>query len=95
MNAIVDAHTTQVTRAEGWALLDDALHDRLAEIDKRRDGSDTARDARVQRLLEFARHAVHDFEESFAATAALRRLARKAFAPHTHDDNVGFDAFAG
>jgi hypothetical protein len=90
VNAIGDAHTTQVTQAtrtdptldppprlreipyhytsfadreivirllgaEGWALLGDALHHRLAEIDKRRDGSDTAatpgsRDCSISRV---------------------------------------------
>ncbi len=75
-------------------LLVEALHHRLADIEKRRDTSDAGRDAKVGRLLEFARAAVLDFAGSFAKVDALRRRARKAFASHTHDDNVCFDAYA-
>ena len=75
-------------------LLVEALHHRLADIEKRRDTSDAVRDAKVGKLLEFARAAVLDFAGSFAKVDALRRRARKAFASHTHDDNVCFDAYA-
>ena len=75
-------------------LLVEALHHRLADIEKRRDGHDAARDAKVGRLLEFARRAVADFAGSFGHVAALRKRARKAFAVHTRADNVCFDAFA-
>ncbi|MBK6349147.1 MAG: FAD/FMN-binding oxidoreductase [Proteobacteria bacterium] len=75
-------------------LLVEALHHRLADIEKRRDTSDAGRDAKVGKLLEFARSAVLDFAGSFAKVDALRRRARKAFASHTHDDNVCFDAYA-
>ncbi len=75
-------------------LLVEALHHRLADIEKRRDTSDAVRDAKVGKLLEFARAAVLDFAGSFAKVDALRRRARKAFAPHTRDDNVCFDAYA-
>jgi FAD/FMN-containing dehydrogenase/Fe-S oxidoreductase len=75
-------------------LLVEALHHRLADIEKRRDTSDAVRDAKVGKLLEFARAAVRDFAGSFAKVDALRRRARKAFASHTHDDNVCFDAYA-
>ena len=75
-------------------LLVEALHHRLADIEKRRDTSDAVRDAKVGKLLEFARAAVLDFAGSFAKVDALRRRARKAFASHTRDDNVCFDAYA-
>ena len=75
-------------------LLVEALHHRLADIEKRRDASDAVRDVKVGKLLEFARTAVRDFASSFAKIDTLRRRARKAFAAHTRDDNVCFDAFA-
>ncbi len=75
-------------------LLVEALHHRLADIEKRRDTSDAVRDVKVGKLLEFARAAVLDFASSFAKVETLRRRARKAFAAHTRDDNVCFDAFA-
>ena len=75
-------------------LLVEALHHRLADIEKRRDTSDAGRDAKVGKLLEFARVAVLDFENSFAKVDALRRRARKVLASHTRDDNVCFDAYA-
>ncbi len=75
-------------------LLVEALHHRLADIEKRRDTSDAVRDVKVGRLLEFARTAVLDFAGSFGRVETLRRRARKAFATHTRDDNVCFDAFA-
>jgi hypothetical protein len=76
------------------ALLIEALHHRLHEIDKRRDGRDTDRDAKVGRLLEAARRAVTEFEGSFATIDTLRRRARRALTGHTRNDNVCFDAFA-
>jgi FAD/FMN-containing dehydrogenase/Fe-S oxidoreductase len=75
-------------------LLVEALQHRLSDIEKRRDTSDAVRDAKVGKLLEFARSAVTDFASSFATTESLRRRARKAFAPHTRSDNVCFDAYA-
>jgi FAD/FMN-containing dehydrogenase/heterodisulfide reductase subunit C len=72
----------------------EALHHRLREIEKRRDASDAARDAKVGRLLEAARRCVAAFAAEFDATRALRKRAAKAFARHTRADNVRFDAFA-
>ncbi|HET7203263.1 MAG TPA: DUF3683 domain-containing protein, partial [Steroidobacteraceae bacterium] len=76
------------------AQLVEALHHRLADIEQRRDTSDPVRDAKVGRLLEAARRAVARFAATFDEVAALRRQARRAFAPHTRKDNVCFDAFA-
>jgi FAD/FMN-containing dehydrogenase/Fe-S oxidoreductase len=75
-------------------LLVEALHHRLGDIEKRRDPGDSVRDHKVGKLLEFARAAVDEFAASFERTDALRRRARKAFAAHTRDDNVCFDAYA-
>ena len=75
-------------------LLVEALHHRLGGIEQRRDPGDAARDAEVARLLGYARRAVDDFERHFDTVDALRRRARKAFAPHTRADNICFDAFA-
>ncbi len=76
------------------ALLVEALHHRLADIEKRRDASDSIRDLKVGRLLEAARRAVDDFQQSFITTEELRRRARRALAAHTRSDNVCFDPFA-
>jgi len=75
-------------------LLIEALHHRLADIDRRRDLSDAARDARVASLLDSARAAVEAFEQDFVTVEALRRRARRLLARHTRADNVRFDAFA-
>jgi FAD/FMN-containing dehydrogenase/Fe-S oxidoreductase len=75
-------------------LLIEALHHRLHEIDRRRDPGDTARDARVAKLLEAARGAVMAFEQSFATTDTLRRRARRELGRHTHADNVCFDPYS-
>jgi FAD/FMN-containing dehydrogenase/Fe-S oxidoreductase len=76
------------------ALLIEALHHRLREIDKRRDPSDAERDAKVGLLLDAARRCVAAFADAFRATYDLRKRALKAFARHTRADNVRFDAFA-
>jgi len=75
-------------------LLTEALHHRLAEIDRRRDPSDTPRYDRVGELLAAARAAVRAFETDFDARAALRRRAARALRRHTRADNIRFDAYA-
>jgi hypothetical protein len=69
----------------------EALHHRLGEVDRRRDASDAGRDAKVARLLEAARRAVTEFEQSFVAAGDLRRRARRELSRHTRADNVCFD----
>ncbi len=80
------------------ALLIEALHHRLGEIEKRRtpgeSAADAARDARVGQLLAAAREAVQRFEAGFRATWDLRKAARRELARHTRDDNIRFDGFA-
>ena len=71
-----------------------ALDHRLADIERRRDRADEARDARVGRLLEAARSAVADFARSFETAEALRRRATRLLRRHTRADNVCFDPYA-
>lgn len=83
------------------AKLIEALHHRLAEIDKRRttvdalDGGDPAvvagRSAAVEQLLAAARRAVDDFGREFAETYDLRKRATKVLGAYTDKRNIRFD----
>jgi FAD/FMN-containing dehydrogenase/Fe-S oxidoreductase len=75
-------------------MLVDAMNHRLDEIEKRRAGDDTPRDARVAELLQSARSAVVAFENQFAETRSLRRKVQRRLAPITRRDNVQFDGMA-
>ncbi|MBK6746574.1 FAD/FMN-binding oxidoreductase [Ottowia sp.] len=76
-------------------LLVEALHHRLAEIEKRRTpGDDGARDALVGELLVAARRVVEAFDRSFGTVRELRRRAARALGKHTHKDNIKFDGFS-
>jgi FAD/FMN-containing dehydrogenase/Fe-S oxidoreductase len=66
-----------------------ALKHRLAEIEKRRAGNPA-----VAQLLAAAEKAVADFEQWFAATAALRKQVLQRLARHTRKDNICFDGLA-
>ncbi|HEY6618850.1 MAG TPA: DUF3683 domain-containing protein, partial [Steroidobacteraceae bacterium] len=71
-----------------------AMHHRLGEVEKRRDGADAARDAKVGELLRAAAQAVQRFERQFVDFAAKRKRAQRLLARHTRVDNVRFDAFS-
>jgi FAD/FMN-containing dehydrogenase/Fe-S oxidoreductase len=71
-----------------------AMHHRLSEVEKRRDGADEARDAKVGELLRAALQAVERFERQFTDIAAKRRRARRILLRHTRGDNIRFDAFS-
>jgi FAD/FMN-containing dehydrogenase/Fe-S oxidoreductase len=71
-----------------------AMHHRLGEVEKRRDGADAARDAKVGELLRAAAQALERFERQFADFAAKRKRAQRLLAKHTRADNVRFDAFS-
>ena len=71
-----------------------AMHHRLGEVEKRRDGADAARDAKVGELLRAAALAVGRFERQFADIAPRRKRAQRLLAKHTRADNVRFDAFS-
>ena len=71
-----------------------AMHHRLCEVEKRRDGADEARDAKVGELLHAALQAVTRFERQFADIAVKRKRARRLMLRHTRTDNIRFDAFS-
>ena len=78
-------------------LLVEALRHRIAEIEKRRvaqAGEDPARDAKVAELVAAASGAIDRFAASFAATAELRKRARRVLGRHTRRDNLAFDGLA-
>ena len=76
-------------------LLVDALHHRLAEVEKRRtpDG-EPQRDALVGDLLKAAGRAVRAFDDSFGEMADLRRRTQRALRRYTAKDNVKFDGLS-
>src|SRR5471032_1395464 len=80
----------------------DALHHRLAEVDKRRLSVDSVgegdtkeasalRSANVEKLLKAASKAVADFGEEFRQTWDLRKRATKVLGRYTEKHNVRFD----
>ncbi|HSZ08611.1 MAG TPA: FAD/FMN-binding oxidoreductase [Steroidobacteraceae bacterium] len=71
-----------------------AMHHRLSEVEKRRDGADEARHAKVGELLEAALKAVERFERQFTDISAKRKRARRLLLRHTRGDNIRFDAFS-
>ena len=76
-------------------LLIEALHHRLAEVQKRRDpAGDAQRDTHVGELLQAAQRAVQDFAQQFDRVAELRRRAQKLLARHTAKDNIKFDGLS-
>jgi len=76
-------------------LLIEALHHRLAEVEKRRTPeADPARDTMVGELLAAARGAVERFAAHFQAVADLRRAARRVLGRHTAKDNLKFDGLS-
>ncbi|HZN46694.1 MAG TPA: FAD/FMN-binding oxidoreductase [Ramlibacter sp.] len=76
-------------------LLVDALHHRLAEVQKRRDpGTDPQRDGLVGELLEAAQAAVHHFDAAFDQTAELRTRTQRLLRKVTAKDNIKFDGLS-
>ncbi|WP_075794311.1 DUF3683 domain-containing protein [Massilia putida] len=82
------------------AKLIEALHHRLAEVDKRRltvDSSEadaataSRRSAAVEELLVAARKAVDDFGREFQQTYDLRKRARAVLGRYTDKRNIRFD----
>jgi len=73
----------------------EALHHRLAEVQKRRTPDDDAvRDGLVAELLTAARAAVDQFSRSFEDMAALRQRATRALRRLTAKDNIKFDGLS-
>jgi FAD/FMN-containing dehydrogenase/Fe-S oxidoreductase len=81
----------------------DALHHRLAEVDKRRltvdttDGGDAAavaaRSSAVEQLLAAATQAVDDFGREFREMYDLRKRAKAVLGAYTDKRNIRFDGF--
>jgi hypothetical protein len=82
------------------ALLIEALHHRLGEVDKRRTpgegvaGSDKSRDVLVGELLTAARAAVDRFARNFDQMGALRERTTKVLGKVTRHDNIKFDGLS-
>src|SRR5690349_2253904 len=74
------------------ALLVEAMHHRLNEIQKRR--GDKSEDSRVGSLLVTARKAVDEFEAEFEETRQLRRRIVRRLGGITRKDNIQFDGMA-
>ena len=66
-----------------------ALHHRVSEVEKRRQGN-----GRVALLTERAREALADFEQWFINTAHRRRAVRSRLSRYTRHDNICFDGHA-
>ncbi len=76
-------------------LLVDALHHRLAEVEKRRvPDADMERDGLVGELLKAAGDAVRSFDESFRDMAELRKRTQRALRRYTAKDNIKFDGLS-
>jgi len=76
-------------------MLIDALHHRLAEVERRRTPEDDAeRDALVRDLLDMAGGAVERFAAHFRAVWDLRRKTRQVLGRHTGKDNIKFDGLS-
>ena len=83
-------------------LLVEALHHRVAEIEKRRqhdlrdsvDEQAAARSAKVSALLARTKEAAERFEHDFGRVGALRAKCQRRFLRHTNRNNVRFDAMS-
>ncbi|MDO8810569.1 MAG: DUF3683 domain-containing protein, partial [Gallionella sp.] len=78
-----------------------ALHHRLNEIDKRRQGTEGVQannsqnpNLQVKRLIELAAAAVDQFAEEFEQTLELRERAMRVLSRITRRDNIQFDGLA-
>ncbi len=83
-------------------MLVSALHHRLSEIEKRRaaDRAEHAEPAaedrshRVEQLVAFAKQAIEDFKNEFAAAYDLRKRAQRVLGKVTQKDNIKFDGLS-
>ncbi len=77
------------------AMLIEALHHRLHEVERRREGAaDPGRDAMVGELLAAARVAVEAFAARFREVWDLRKAARRVLGRATAKDNIKFDGLS-
>jgi hypothetical protein len=75
------------------ALLIEALHHRLGDIEKRGDEG-AGLSGEVAALLELARRAVAHFEQQLSQASSMRKRAMRLLAKHTAKDNICFDAMS-
>jgi len=76
-------------------MLVEALHHRLAEVQKRRTpAADAHRDALVVQLLDMATLAVSQFNDRFTRMAKLRSQVQKTLGRLTAKDNIKFDGLS-
>jgi len=77
------------------ALLVEAMHHRLGEVERRRsDKGEAARGDAVGLLIQSATQAVDAFEREFAETRQLRRRTMRKLTALTRKDNIAFDGLA-
>lgn len=77
------------------ALLIEALHHRLGEVEKRRTpGADAARDGAVGELLAFSEAAVEAFAAQFRTVWDLRKRTTRVLSRVTAKDNIRFDGLS-
>ena len=82
------------------AMLVDALHHRLADMEQRRvkyqrEGMDIAQSGgMVEQLIAAAKKAVADFDAEFDEMARLRKACMKRLSRVTRKDNIAFDGMA-
>ncbi|QJR13115.1 hypothetical protein DSM104443_04209 [Usitatibacter rugosus] len=77
------------------ALLVEAMHHRLAEVERRRaDKGEEGRTDAVGQLIQSATKAVDEFEREFGETRSLRRRTLRKLTAITRKDNVAFDGLA-
>jgi FAD/FMN-containing dehydrogenase/Fe-S oxidoreductase len=72
----------------------EALHHRLGEVERRRQGDDSERDAFVGELLALARAAVQRFAARFDDVRALRLRTKRVLGRSTGRHNVKFDGLS-
>ena len=73
----------------------EALHHRLAEVQKRRSpAEDAARDALVGQLIDAAQVAVSEFDTTLQEATELRRRVQRALGRLTAKDNIKFDGLS-
>jgi len=75
-------------------LLIEALHHRLGEVERRRSGDATERDASVGELLVLARGAVERFAARFDIVRSLRQRTKRVLGRVTAKDNIKFDGLS-
>lgn len=83
-----------LSSAKRRGLLIDALHHRLREVERRRNGADVERDQLVGELLQSARGAVLRFAGRFDEVVALRSRTRRVLGRATAKDNIKFDGLS-